>query len=177
LHWRECGTRRKCPFLGIGSNNINNNKKRMTTGSKGGKRAGATYEAVFIAEAMRRDLNVLEPRGDFLPYDVLVENKHGGLIRVQIKGTTYKQKRKIDTYRITASKGKTRTGKHMITKADADVLAVYVAPADSWFHIPVEYLTGAAVHLRPTIKESKGQYQVWLDAWNVYQTKRRKNDT
>tara|TARA_R110000824_G_scaffold42464_1_gene125026 strand:- start:131 stop:529 length:399 start_codon:yes stop_codon:yes gene_type:complete len=132
---------------------------------------------VFIAEAMKRGLHVLEPRGDFLPYDVLVENRHGGLIRVQIKGTTYKQKGKIETYRVTASKGKTRTGKHVITKADADVLAVYVAPEDSWFHIPVEHLSGASVHLRPTIKESKGQYQVWLSAWNVYQTKRSNNDT
>ena len=145
-------------------------KKKPTNG----KRAGASYEAVFIAEAMKRGLNVLEPRGDFLPYDVLVENRHGGLIRVQIKGTTYKQKGKIETYRVTASKGKTRTGKYMITKDDADVLAVYVAPVDSWFHIPVEYLMSAAVHLRPTIEESKGQYQVWLNAWNVYQTKKEK---
>lgn len=139
-----------------------------------GKRAGAAYEAQFTADALSRGLNVLQPFGDFLPYDLLVENQHGRLTRVQVKGTTYKQRGKINTYRISAGKEGVKTKKRRVkvklTTADADVLAVYTAPDKIWYHIPLEYLSSISVHLRPTEKSS-AQYEVWKEAWNVYQTK------
>lgn len=132
------------------------------------KQRGATYEAIFIAEAMKKGLNVLEPRGDFLSYDVIVENSHKVLHRVQIKGTNCLQKGKHLTYKVQAVHGK---DKIKVTKKEADYLAAYVVPAETWYHIPVENLTSISVTLRPDIPESKGQYAIWKEAWNVYYKK------
>ena len=116
---------------------------------------------------MKRGLNVLHPYGDYLPYDMIVENKRNETFRVQIKGTAYKQKGKNNVYRVTAASGNQRTGKNKITKEKADVLAVYVAPVDVWYHIPVEKVAAATVSVRP-VTESRGQYEVWKNAWNTY---------
>jgi len=131
------------------------------------KQAGAAHEAQFAADALHRGLNVLQPFGDYLPYDLIVENKKHKTFRVQVKGTAHRQKGKIETFRITASYGSTRLGKNKIGREQADVLAVYVAPATTWYHIPIDKLASATVNMRPT-KESAGQYEVWKNAWNVY---------
>jgi hypothetical protein len=139
-----------------------------------GKRAGSAYEAQFTADALIRGLNVLTPYGDFLAYDLLVENQHGRLIRVQVKGTAVKQRDKVNTYRIGAgrSSDRVKTGrtKTKLSTDDADILAAYVAPAKTWYHIPVEHLSSITVHLRPTEK-SAAQYEIWKEAWNVYHAK------
>ena len=113
------------------------------------KRKGAAGEAQFAATALSRGLNVLQPYGDFLSYDLIVENSEGKLFRVQVKTTAHKQKGKINTYRITAAKGNMRLGKNKLTVAD---------------------VTCAAVHMRPTEKSS-AQYEIWKEAWNVYHQK------
>ena len=177
MNWRECGTPRTCPFPGTGNNNINNSKRMTTKRPTNGKKAGASYEAVFIAEAMKRGLVILEPRGAFLPYDVMVENRHGVVLKVQIKGTTYMQAGKRNTYKVIAAKGKTRSGKTPVTTEDADVLAVYVAPVNSWYHIPTTHVSAVSINLRPAVPESKAQYEVWKDAWNVYEIKTTQQTT
>ena len=79
------------------------------------KQAGASYEAQFTADALKRGLNVLQPFGDYLPYDLIVENKRAETFRVQVKGTTHKQKGKNHAYRTTAASGNHRIGKNKIT--------------------------------------------------------------
>jgi len=162
------------PFLGIGekrrNENNNKNKRKRVRERRKTKREGASYEALFTSEALSRGLNVLQPFGDFLPYDLLVENQHGQLIRVQVKGTTYKQKGKKNTYHMTVGKSAGYKSKVKLSKEDADVLAAYAAPDKTWYHIPLEHLKSITVHLRPTEKSS-AQYEVWKEAWNVYQTK------
>ena len=131
------------------------------------KQAGASYEAQFTADALKRGLNVLQPFGDYLPYDLIVENKRAETFRVQVKGTTHKQKGKNNAYRTTAASGNHRIGKNKITPDKADVLALYVAPVNVWYHIPVEKGAAATVTVRP-VTESSGQYEVWKNAWNTY---------
>ena len=129
---------------------------------------GAGYEARFTSEALGRGLNVCQPFGDYSPYDVLVENKAGGAWRrVQIKGTAHKQRGKNDTYRVTAAVGNQRVGKNKLTIAHCDVLALYVAPLDIWYNIPIQYVVSATVYVRP-VKGSKAQYEKWRDAWSIY---------
>jgi len=119
---------------------------------------------------MKRGLFILEPRGDFLSYDVVVENQHKVLYRVQIKGTSFLQQGKNLTYKIKAVCG---NGKNTVTKNDADFLAAYVAPVGAWYHIPTENITSCTVTLRPEVPESKGQYAIWKEAWNVYYKKEK----
>jgi len=137
------------------------------------KQMGATYEAIFIAEAMKRGFNVLEPRGDFLSYDVVLENPHKVLHKVQIKGTTCLQKGKHLTYKVLAASGNSRYKKNIVTKDTADFLAAYVVPAKTWYHIPAENITSISVSLRPDVPSSKGQYEIWKEAWNVYYKKEK----
>ena len=163
LFHRIGGKRKRC-------NENNKNQRRKVNGNKVAKRKGATYEALFTSEALSRGLNVLQVVGDYLPYDLVVENQHGVLIKVQVKGTSYKQKGKNNTYHMTAGRSDGVKTKRKLSKEDADVLAAYAALDKTWYHIPLEHLKGITVHLRPTEKSS-AQYEVWKEAWNVYQTK------
>ena len=161
------------PFLGIGEkrrNENNKNQRRKGNGNKGAKRKGATYDALFTSEALSRGLNVLQAVGDYLPYDLVVENQHGVLIKVQVKGTSHKQKGKNNTYHMTVGKADGGGSKRKLSTEDADVLAAYAVLDKTWYHIPLEHLKGITVHFRPTEKSS-AQYEVWKEAWNVYQTK------
>lgn len=131
------------------------------------KQAGASYEALFAAEALRRGLNVLQPFGDYLAYDLIVENKRNKITRVQVKGTTHKQTGRNSTYKISASSGNCKSGKTKITEDKADVIAIYVAPVDIWYHVPTKHVKAATMTMRP-VSDSKAQYEIWRDAWNTY---------
>ena len=50
-----------------------------------------------------------------------------------------------------------------------DVLAAYVEPEDTWYLIPVVKLNGnMSVYLNPNTKLN-GRFEVWKEAWNVFQ--------
>ena len=51
---------------------------------------------------------------------------------------------------------------------EADVLAVFVEPAECWYLIPVEKLTSKSVYLSPEDDSSVGRYEPWKEAWNVF---------
>jgi len=131
------------------------------------KQLGAAWEARFTADALKRGLNVLQPIGDYLPYDLMVENKRDDTYRVQVKGTSYRQTGKKDIYRISAVSGNSKIGKRAITKEQVDVLAIFVVPLTTWYHIPIEKITASAVYVRP-VEGSSAQYEVWKEAWNTY---------
>tara|TARA_Y100001938_G_scaffold10242_1_gene12610 strand:- start:934 stop:1335 length:402 start_codon:yes stop_codon:yes gene_type:complete len=128
------------------------------------KRQGASYEALFKSEALRRGLDVLDPVGDYLTYDVLV-TKGKSVFRVQIKGTTSRPKGKKH-FKIQAAKG--RYSREMLTKDHCDVFAAYVAPAKTWYIIPTEELIAVSMYLSPDNEYSNAQYEMWKEAWNVF---------
>ena len=41
---------------------------------KNTKRRGSQYEAAFVTQALKRGLDILEPYGDYMPYDLMVQN-------------------------------------------------------------------------------------------------------
>ena len=129
------------------------------------KKEGASHEARFTAEALARGFDVLEPVGDYLPYDRVAVNSGGESFRVQVKGTRYKQKGK-QSYNIMAATG--NDVKTIISPEEVDVLAAYVVPADAWYLIPADKLTSKSVYLSPLDNSSVGKYETFRDAWNVF---------
>ena len=130
------------------------------------KRRGSQYESAFVTQALKRGLDILEPYGDYMPYDVMVQNADGRIQRVQVKGTSTRIKGKPGYKVIAASGNATKTP---INPDEVDVLAAYVEPEDTWYLIPVVKLTGnVSVYLNPNTKLN-GRYEVWKEAWNVFQ--------
>ena len=133
---------------------------------KNTKRRGSQYEAAFVTQALKRGLDILEPYGDYMPYDLMVQNVDKRIQRVQVKGTSSQIKNKPGYKVIAASGNATKTP---INPEDVDVLAAYVEPEDVWYLIPVVKLTGnVSVYLNPNTKLN-GRYEVWKEAWNVFQ--------
>lgn len=130
------------------------------------KRRGSQYEAAFATQALKRGLDILEPYGDYMPYDVMVQNGDGRILRVQVKGTGNQIKNKPG-YKVIAATG--NATKTPINPDEVDVLAAYVEPEDTWYVIPVVKLKGnVSVYLNPNTKRN-GRYEVWKEAWNVFQ--------
>ena len=130
------------------------------------KRRGSQYEAAFATQALKRGLDILEPYGDYMPYDLMVQNGDGRILRVQVKGTGNQIKNKPGYKVIAASGNATKTP---INPGEVDVLAAYVEPEDTWYLIPVVKLKGnVSVYLNPNTKRN-GRYEVWKEAWNVFQ--------
>ena len=130
------------------------------------KRRGSQYEAAFMAQALKRGLDILESYGDYMPYDIVVQNTEGRFIRVQVKGTN-SQIDKRPGYKIFAAGG--NVNKVVLSPEKVDVLAAYVEPEDTWYLIPVVKLNGnMSVYLNPNTKLN-GRYEVWKEAWNVFQ--------
>lgn len=130
------------------------------------KRRGSQYEAAFATQALKRGLDILEPYGDYMPYDVMVQNGDGRILRVQVKGTGNQIKNKPG-YKVIAATG--NSTKTPINPDEVDVLAAYVEPEDTWYVIPVVKLKGnVSVYLNPNTKRN-GRYEVWKEAWNVFQ--------
>ena len=132
---------------------------------KNTKRRGSQYEAAFVTQALKRGLDILEPYGDYMPYDLMVQNVDKRIQRVQVKGTSSQIKNKPGYKVIAASGNATKTP---INPEEVDVLAAYVEPEDVWYLIPVVKLTGnVSVYLNPNSKVN-GRYEVWKEAWNVF---------
>ena len=139
---------------------------RVGDAVKNTKRRGSQYEAAFVTQALKRGLDILEPYGDYMPYDIMVQNADGRIQRVQVKGTSSQIKNKPGYKVIAASGNATKTP---INPEEVDVLAAYVEPEDVWYLIPVVKLTGnVSVYLNPHSKVN-GRYEVWKEAWNVFQ--------
>tara|TARA_R110000751_G_scaffold86430_1_gene172084 strand:+ start:504 stop:926 length:423 start_codon:yes stop_codon:yes gene_type:complete len=133
---------------------------------KNTKRRGSQYEALFASQALKRGLDVLEPVGDYMPYDLMVQNTDGRIQRVQVKGTRTPIKGKPGYKVIAASGNVTKTP---ISPDKVDVLAAYLEPHDCWYLIPLRKVNGGvSVYLNPHSKVN-GKYEVWKEAWNVFQ--------
>ena len=132
---------------------------------KNTKRRGSQYAAAFVTQALKRGLDILEPYGDYMPYDVMVQNADGRIQRVQVKGTGTRIKGKPG-YKVIAAHG--NTTKVPLNPDEVDVLAAYVEPEDVWYLIPLRKIDGGvSVYLNPHSKVN-GKYEVWREAWNVF---------
>ena len=132
---------------------------------KNTKRRGSQYEAAFVTQSLKRGLDILEPYGDYMPYDLMVQNVDKRIQRVQVKGTSSRIKGKPG-YKVIAAHG--NTTKVPLSPDEVDVLAAYIEPEDCWYLIPIRKIDGGvSVYLNPNSKLN-GRYEVWKEAWNVF---------
>tara|TARA_B100001093_G_scaffold499565_1_gene548938 strand:- start:591 stop:998 length:408 start_codon:yes stop_codon:yes gene_type:complete len=130
------------------------------------KQSGTLYEQLFIAEAMKRGLHVSEVKGDYLPYDVVIDNGKK-LIKVQVKGTRCKQG--TSGYKITVGKGNSLAKKTVRDANSFDILAAVVVAdgARHWYLIPEDKFPKViTLRLAPS-PTSKGKYEVYKHGWDL----------
>jgi len=125
------------------------------------KQRAELAEAVFFERALRLGYVLSKPYGDSAPYDWVVGGAFPRLKRVQVKAA-YTLKNK-SSYRVSCAVG--GHGRTYSVK-DIDFLAAYVAPADTWYIIPVSAFSPKwALYFRP---HRPGADQAWgkfREAW------------
>ena len=129
------------------------------------KKAGTLYEQIFICEALQKGLNVSVPIGDYLPYDLVIDNGKK-LQRIQVKGTSHKQS---SGYKVTIGKGNSLSRKKVRDKDSFDILAIVVMENGNrhWYLIP-ERSIGNIISLKVFPNpESKGKYEKYKHGWNL----------
>ena len=129
------------------------------------KIAGTLYEILFKAEALQRGCHVATPEGDYLPYDLILDNGKR-LHRIQVKGTTAKQQ---SGYKAIVGKGNSKRGKVPFAPNSFDFLALLVMESGSkhWYIIPQSELNGrlsVKVFANPL---SKGRYEKFKHGWEL----------
>lgn len=130
-------------------------------------RVGAMFENLFASEALRRGLDVAKPEGHHLPFDLIVSNEGKKLFRVQVKGTSAKQK---SGYTFATKRGKRRL-KRVDYKTEIDVFVGIVERlGDRVFYlIPSSVLSDrTSIRVFPDPK-SKAQFEKYRGAWEVFQ--------
>jgi len=129
------------------------------------KQAGTLYESMFKTEALKRGIAVSAPEGDYLPYDVIVDNGKR-LQRIQVKGTGSKQS---SGYKVTIGKGNSLSQKKARDKDSFDVLAVVVVANGEhfWYLIP-ESAIGSNITLKVFLNpDSRGKYEKYKHGWDL----------
>jgi hypothetical protein len=115
------------------------------------KVSGSAYEHLFVSESLRRGFLPHIPAGDWLEHDVLLLNRHGGVARIQVKGTSRGN-----------NPGRNVCYTVRVKKSEFDFLAGFVEPLNTWWIIPRSKLTGQTTTLLPATRYAK-----YRDAWNL----------
>lgn len=134
------------------------------------KKNGALYEYKFFAAAMDQGLEVFIPAGDHLPQDCHVVNNDGGVLRVQVKGTSVPivqgASEKFPRYRLCTSSQ--RSIKKPIDVNEVDVLAGYIEPLDVFYIIPSKDLKSVTSWLYPHNPKTKSHFEKFRENWGVF---------
>lgn len=124
------------------------------------KKRGEWVELQFMARAQSHGLNVLQPWGDSLQYDFIVEH-NGRFHRVQVKSTSRHGECGYDC--------NTRHGQGLIYHAGkVDYFAVFVLPEDLWYIIPFRAIAKRGIRVNPRRPGSK--YSRYMEAWHLLKT-------
>lgn len=132
------------------------------------KKLGTMYEAYFKAEALKHGLDVSPSEGDYMPYDCIVDNGKK-LYRVQIKGTSFKQKGKTCAYMVTTAMGSKSSKKTAYPDDAYDILACCVNTEDArvWYIIPKKKIgRRVSINLFPN-PSSKGMWEKYRHGWDL----------
>jgi hypothetical protein len=122
------------------------------------KKQGAIAEQMFATQAMRRGFGVSLPLGDYLPYDVILDND-GILFRIQVKSTTFKE---YEAYHFKIGNG--QKSKELYSADDLDVFALNIFGSRDFFIIPHQHI-GMHKSVRCNIN---GKYGEYYNNWNVF---------
>lgn len=128
------------------------------------KSKGELTEMLFMVAATKQGFIVSKPFGDNQRYDFIIDGGEG-LHRVQVKATYIKDQHATrgDRYRINASFGASH--KKSYSNKEIDILAVYIAPEEVWYIIPVREIENRKTFgFRPHLK-SKGRLEKYKESW------------
>lgn len=132
-----------------------------------GKKQGELAELKLHTLAFEKGWIVSTPFGDNSKYDLVVD-VNGVLSRVQVKSTSKKDiSNRQNRYTLIIGYGNKQKKPYL--KKDVDIIAIYIIPEDVWYIIPIEELKGKVnLHFRPFDKSSKGKYEGFKMAWNIF---------
>ncbi len=137
------------------------------------KQTGDVSELAVSLYCMKKGWGVLQPIGDYLPYD-LVLDLDGRLLKIQVKTAWYDVSRRnyvVDNRR-------TRTNRRSIQRSsyrseDFDFAVFYLAEIEVFYVMPVaDFLSyKSEIHLVETEKrQRKPRSAVFREAWHLLET-------
>jgi len=136
------------------------------------KLAGSIYEHKFVVDAMLRGLYPHQPPADMPCHDFIVMNALGRCYITQVKSASSMQARKPTE---SSKRFKIQTMCHakqtILANSMVDVLSAYIVPMDIWYHIPAKEITSKGINLMPHIIGSKGKWEKYRGAWEVFERK------
>lgn len=127
--------------------------------SASNKRIGDIFEAQFIADCIRRNLPVAVPFGDSEQYDLIVENRKGKLVKVQVKGTLGERTR--GCYKVCVSRGLRKS-----QYTNIDFFALYTN--DHMYIIPARDIKAQAIKISPTPGTKWDKYRENWESLNSF---------
>ncbi len=131
---------------------------------------GEQAECAFIKAAMDRGLVISVPLSDSAGYDVIVdtsrpfdlrEKRRGNLLRIQVKCAHVPAPNGFQFHGWRTVKRKQHTPR------DADFIACYVVPYDTWYIIPVCGLSSVNIRLNPHLPNSRGRFEPFRERWDL----------
>ncbi len=123
------------------------------------KERGEYAELLFLQRALRLGYVVSKPYGDSAPYDFVVGGSRRRLKRVQVKSLWWQGQ--DGRYAVAAG----CRAHPRYTAEHIDVLAVYLAPKEVWYIIPVEaFAPRTSLTLRPWDAE-QDEWRKFREAW------------
>ena len=123
----------------------------------------------FILKAASLGITPSKPYGDRHRYDFLVQ--HGQrLLRIQVKSVfSTRTSGSAFGYPVAVSRHG-RKGRAAYRPDEVDFIAVFVAPHDAWYLIPVDVLSGRKfINLYPGGHKRKdaGRFEHYREAWHL----------
>ena len=134
------------------------------------KLKGDVAEQAAVFHALKRGWGVLQPIGDRLPYDLVLDVR-GTLVKVQVKCAWFDQVR--GNYVVDNRRTKTNRRfmvREVYTTSDFDFALVYIQDLDLFYVFPVEVFIGYAseIHMVEADKrQRKPQSAEFRDAWQL----------
>ena len=128
---------------------------------------GLWVELVFMAAALSHGYRVLKPLGEAAPYDIGIELPDG-LLRVQVKSTTFRQGAGYLCEFTHSRGGKNRR----YCSGQLDLCVAYVIPEKVWYIIPAHRITGPRGNAAITLSQFEGcrippKYETYREAWHL----------
>ena len=132
------------------------------------ERCGDLGEMTFVLKAASLGITPSKPYGDRHPYDFLVQ--HGQrLLRIQVKSVFTTRPGQRFGFPVAVSKHR-RQKRTAYRSDEIGFFAVFVAPRDAWYLIPVDVLSGRKfINLYPGGQKRRdaGRFEHYREAWHL----------